>query len=102
MNLSKVKWKNTVEKITVCAQDCCTGCMACVDVCPKEAICIVDTITAYNALIDGQKCIECGACHKICQNNRYIKGQRPIFWKQGWARDDEIRKSSSSGGLLRL
>lgn len=84
---------------TVCKKEMCTGCMACVDICPKKAIKIVDSWKAYDAIIDPNKCIECNACYKICQNNRQPSLSKPIYWKQGWACDDNIRNGSSSGGI---
>lgn len=85
--------------ITVCKKNDCTGCAACIDICPKNAIKIVDSLTAYNAVIDNQTCIKCGACHKVCQNNDSLEAVYPILWKQGWALDINVRNHSSSGGV---
>ena len=52
---------------TVCKQDYCTGCMACVGKCKKEAITIKDTLLAYNAIIDESKCINCGLVSEYVQ-----------------------------------
>lgn len=82
---------------TVCQDNQCTGCMACVNVCPKEAIKIIDNIESFNAGIDQAKCINCNLCYKVCPNIANCKLQKPIYWKQGWA-VDEIRRKSSSGG----
>ena len=38
--------------VTVCEKDMCAGCMACIDICPKDAITIRDSLHAYNAVID--------------------------------------------------
>ena len=43
-------------------EECCTGCNACVEVCPVEAIEMVDG----KAHVDGDKCIECGVCVGTC------------------------------------
>jgi Fe-S-cluster-containing hydrogenase component 2 len=40
----------------------CTGCEACVDVCPVEAISMVDGV----ANIDQDECTECGTCIDEC------------------------------------
>ena len=53
---------------TVCEKGKCTGCMECIDICPKQAIQMVDTLVEYNAEIDSEKCIHCNACHSACQN----------------------------------
>lgn len=83
---------------TVCQLNKCTGCMACIDVCPKGAIAIKDGMSAYNAEIDEAKCINCNLCHNICQNNNTIDLAKPIKWYQGWAEDEEVRAEGSSGG----
>lgn len=83
---------------TVCQLNKCTGCMACVDICPKDAITIKDSLFAYNAQINEAKCINCSLCHNICQNNDTIDLAKPIKWYQGWAEDEEVRAGGSSGG----
>ena len=40
----------------------CTGCGACVAVCPVEAIRLVNDI----AVIDEEECVDCGACVTEC------------------------------------
>ncbi len=82
---------------TVCTKDTCTGCMACTNVCPKNAITINDNLRSYNAEIKTDTCINCGLCHKVCPNCTECEMKPPIYWKQGWAKD-EIRLKSSSGG----
>ena len=82
---------------TVCNENMCSGCMACIDICPKQAIHISDTLKEYNAIIDDSKCINCNLCHNVCQFNNAPVLKKPIKWYEGWAQD-EIRKNSSSGG----
>lgn len=84
---------------TVCKKDMCSGCMACVDVCPKKAIVVEDSLIAYNACIDENKCVNCNACHNVCQANNDIELVEPIQWKQGWIKDEKLRSVSSSGGV---
>lgn len=84
---------------TVCNENLCTGCMACVEICPKNAIHIEDTLVAYNAVVDEEKCISCHACTRICQNlTNQVTVREPISWYQGWSTDEVNRKTSSSGG----
>lgn len=40
----------------------CTGCGACVDACPSEAIALVDA----RAQIDDATCVHCGSCVRAC------------------------------------
>lgn len=72
--------------------------MECIDVCPKNCIRIQDDIFAYNAIKDMNICINCHACENKCPNNCTIEKKNPIYWKQGWAKQ-EIRTKSSSGGI---
>ncbi|OPL18768.1 MAG: ferredoxin [Candidatus Aegiribacteria sp. MLS_C] len=43
-------------------RDMCTGCGACIYICPVDAI-AMDEDTAY---IDEERCIRCGVCHDAC------------------------------------
>ena len=43
-------------------RDACTGCGACVEVCPQEAI----NIIGGKAQINRQLCVECGSCSLTC------------------------------------
>ncbi len=42
----------------------CDGCATCVDVCPSEAIKVVDG----KATISEDDCADCGACESECPN----------------------------------
>ncbi len=42
-------------------QDACTGCGACAETCPADAITVDDT-----AKVDPEVCTECGACVEEC------------------------------------
>ncbi len=40
----------------------CTGCEACVEECPSEAI----SMAGDKAVIDVDACVDCGACVDVC------------------------------------
>ena len=42
--------------------DTCTGCAACVEICPVEAI----TMQNEKAAVDAEKCTDCSACVGEC------------------------------------
>lgn len=84
---------------TVCQQNMCAGCGACVDSCPKNAVNLIENIKEYNAVIDESLCINCDKCHKVCPKNNHDSLLMPISWYQGWALDENVRKKGSSGGL---
>lgn len=53
----------------------CRGCLAhrCMDNCPKDAISIVN----HRAVIDKEKCVECGRCMAVCPYSAIVKHTRP-------------------------
>ena len=55
--------------------DSCQGCLAhpCREVCPKDAISIVDG----KSVIDPEKCIQCGRCISACPYGAIMKLERP-------------------------
>lgn len=85
--------------MTVCKVDDCAGCMLCVNVCKNNAITVTDQRSHYNAIIDKEKCIGCGACHKLCPQNNFLPKTKPISWYQGWNKEDAVRINAPSGGI---
>ena len=55
----------------------CTGCGACMNVCPSNAIYMVDD----KACIDENRCNGCGTCVKVCPKNA-IHEKEPVFANQ--------------------
>ncbi len=76
---------NMVEVLNIACDECpvdgiqvtpsCRGCIAhkCANVCPKDAITIIDR----RAVIDKSKCVECGRCVSVCSYNAIVKHTRP-------------------------
>ena len=45
----------------------CSGCYACVSICPKRCISMqIDNEGFWYPLVDKNECIECGMCEKHC------------------------------------
>ncbi len=94
---------NIVEVIDIACDECpidgimvtgaCRGCIQhpCQENCPKNAISIVDK----HAVIDKEKCIECGKCVKVCPYSAIIQQHRPcvISCKSGAISMDENKKA---------
>ena len=82
----------------------CTGCSACVNICPKKAITFECDKAGYNyPVVDSKKCIDCSLCDKICPminpvdvDNNY---DEPLV-KAAWNKDEQIRINSTSGGIF--
>ena len=83
-------------------RELCTGCGACVNACPKS--CIVmreDNEGFFVPVIDDEMCIECGQCQRACERaGNAAYNLRPKVAIAAWARDSDIRGSSSSGGIF--
>lgn len=79
----------------------CTGCFACSNICPKDAISLPENQEGfYFPTIDTDLCIDCGLCDKICPQitmQQTVSMQKAYY---GWAKNDDIRKTSSSGGIF--
>ncbi len=83
----------------------CTGCMTCFNVCPVNAIEMIENAEGFlYPNIDDQKCIDCGLCDQRCpeiNNNRNSMQDKLIQMAfYGWHNNDEVRKLSSSGGVF--
>lgn len=79
----------------------CTGCSACMNVCPFAAITMSGNVVGHILpAIDGNKCVECGFCTKVCPANKTEGLFNPVKKAYAsWAKDVNEHKSSSSGGL---
>ena len=77
---------NVIEVIEIACDECpvsgyevtnaCRGCLAhrCEDVCKKGALSFDENHVAH---IDKTKCVECGACAKVCPYTAIVKRTRP-------------------------
>ena len=78
----------------------CTGCEACVSICPVQCISMqVNTDGFYYPFIDELKCIKCKRCVNTCPNNSELKRGNAEFF-MGWHKSREVLLSSSSGGAF--
>lgn len=82
----------------------CMGCTACVNICPKSCISMVqDTEGFLYPKVDEKKCIKCGACKKICpMKEEEVEdkslGDLGIF--ACVSKNKDILMKSSSGGVF--
>jgi len=88
---------------TLATNKTCTGCIACVDVCPTSALSSTydrDGHLTYNC--DTDKCILCHQCEKTCPVISNYQYKTSGYFKSyaAWANDHELRMKSSSGGVF--
>lgn len=89
--------------IKITDKSLCSGCHACMSVCPKSAIAMEEDSEGFvYPIIDERKCISCGLCDKSCQAiNPIFKERQPNAYACNNL-NDEIRMQSSSGGIFSL
>ncbi len=79
----------------------CVGCGACRDVCGQGAIRMAHNGEGFLVpAIDEEKCIGCGACLRVCPALHPPAENKPLRCCFGFHLDDDIRRSSSSGGVF--
>lgn len=87
--------------IPIVKRNCC-GCEACMNICPKNAIKMVEDDYGFiYPKIDKTKCINCGLCKKVCsyQNDKHDK--KPIkSYAAIRKNNDNMLLSSASGGIF--
>lgn len=82
----------------------CTGCMACLNVCPNDAIEVIKSKDGFAyTKINKEKCIGCNLCRKVCPSNKYYKNEynSPEFYA-AFNLNEKDRIKSSSGGMVSL
>ena len=81
----------------------CTGCMACYNACPHGSISInTDEEGFVVPVINHDTCLKCGKCMRACPILNELKPVEAQTAFKGWARDEELLKNSSSGGVFSL
>lgn len=87
----------------LCDIENCTGCEACYNVCPKNAISFKKNKYGFGyPVINDNKCINCGICNKSCPQINAINREKTKEVYASLAIDDKVRNFSSSGGIFTL
>lgn len=78
-------------------KECC-GCSACMNICPKDAITMVEDERGFiYPKIDYEKCIKCKLCKKVCGYQNYNVKTFPIEAYVGVWDNNKILNSASGG-----
>lgn len=84
-------------------KELCTGCTACVNICPKKAIIMTENTEGFkHPIIDEKKCINCGLCKKTCPILNTKSNHAINKCYVGYSLEDKTKKESSSGGIFTL
>lgn len=82
----------------------CSGCEACYNICPVNAICMEqDREGFYYPEIRTEKCIACGKCEEVCPHLKVQNQKNEVLYAAAcYAKDQDIRDKSTSGGIFSL
>ena len=88
----------------ICEKKDCSGCFACYNVCPRNAIEMKEDEFGYiYPVIDKKKCINCMLCHKTCPaNNKNTSFSKSMDVFALYNKNNLKRLESSSGGAASL
>ena len=85
----------------ICDKSICTGCAACANICPKNAIKMLEDNKGFKyPHIDESICIDCNLCKAKCPAVNTLSSNFPLKLFACKNLNSEIRASSSSGGVF--
>lgn len=83
--------------------DWCCGCAACYSICPKHAIVMCPDAEGFlQPTVNHKVCIGCGKCENVCPVLNQGLPRTPLAVYAAKAKDDDLRRISSSGGVFSL
>lgn len=79
----------------------CCGCSACAQRCPKQSITMHEDEEGFlYPDVNTETCIDCGLCEKVCPCLNLLEPNGPIVSYTAKNTDEQIRSTSSSGGIF--
>ena len=90
-----------MKNVSVVQKQDCTGCLACFNSCPVQAIKMErDTEGFLYPFVDETKCIDCGLCLKSCPtwNKPEVYTEKTAY--AAYAKNEQEHATSSSGGIF--
>lgn len=84
----------------ICSKEKCTGCFACYNICPKNAIDMIEDDNGFiYPYINKKKCIGCNMCKNVCPSIKFIKKSNPHSCYAAISKKNKTRSLSTSGGI---
>lgn len=78
----------------------CTGCLACVQACPRKCIRAVEDGEGFLVpRVDSRVCIGCGVCGRACHLSKAVEPKSPTGYV-ALSRSRKQRRTSTSGGVF--
>lgn len=78
----------------------CTGCGACVSICPRKAITMQPDEEGFlYPAVNGELCVECDLCEKRCPAGKVL-AENKLHAYGAQHKDEQLRAKSSSGGVF--
>lgn len=89
--------------IKVKDKSACCGCVACVQICPKQCISLDEDKEGFlYPTVNRNLCIECGKCEAVCIELHSFEVREPLKVFAAQHFDESVRAASSSGGIFTL
>lgn len=84
---------------TICNSELCTGCSACMNACPHNAITMQgDAYGFVYPSISQDSCVDCGLCKRVCPAVNEVMFHKPTVAYATYSKGNDDRNSSASGG----
>lgn len=90
-----------MSKEIICDINECTGCCACLNICPTSAIEMLPNERGELCpRIQEEKCIHCNKCRQICPSINVIRKTQSKLCYAAWTKDLNDRIHCASGGVI--
>lgn len=89
--------------ISIFRKESCCACGACVNICPKSSIIMVEDHEGFlYPRVNKETCVDCSLCEQVCPILNKQSSNQPIQVLAAKNRDKEIQYQSTSGGVFTL